>query len=216
MTRPRMQAIGVCLAVLVVGNSGCAPKLLKPNENDRLRAEVRDLTAKVDALTLQKVQLEQQMVALSKQASMQAGTDPAIAIVTPRVAQLRLGSASHYQDADGQATDGPESDRSCLARVYVEPQDGLGRFLQIVGTVDLSVFVLQASGESTLIGKAKFDLMAVRDAWRGGVMGSHYTFEIPLAATDWKCSGEVTAKMEFVDAITGRAFAAQRELHKSR
>lgn len=209
MSRAHGRRAIAALMVALSSLAGCSgAKVLKPNENDRLRGQVNELNAKVEDLTRQKVQLEQQLAVLTKQMQEAAGVDPAIAAVTPRLAQVRIGSESHYQCT--------QPGQQCLARVYLEPQDGLGRFLQVVGSVEVSVFQLTAAGESARLGHGSFDLIQVRDAWRGGIMGSHYTFELPLACEQWNGTGDVTVKLEFVDATTGRHFSVQREIHKSK
>jgi hypothetical protein len=186
---------------------GCNPTVFTPNQNDALRRQVRDLEEQVNAAKAKQVELEQQLVQSAKSAEEKSSIDPAILAATPHVASVQIGGSSGFLASKvGVETGG------CTARIYLEPSDGLGRFLQIVGSVQISVFDLRAGGKSQTLGTAEFSPSQVRDAWRGGILGSHYTFEIPLAGSDWNCQGSVTAKLEFLDGTTGKIFTAERQL----
>ena len=205
LTQQRTVAIVGLAAILFA--VGCNPTAFTPNQNDELRRQVRDLEEQVNAAKAKQVELEQQLAQSAKSAEEKSSIDPAILAATPHVASVQIGGSSGYLATKvGVETGG------CTARIYLEPSDGLGRFLQIVGSVQISVFDLKAGGKSQTLGTAEFSPSQVRDAWRGGILGSHYTFEIPLAGSDWNCQGSVTAKLEFLDGTTGKIFTAERQL----
>jgi hypothetical protein len=205
LTQQRTAAIVGLAAILFA--VGCNPTVFTPNQNDALRRQVRDLEEQVNAAKAKQVELEQQLVQSAKSAEEKSSIDPAILAATPHVASVQIGGSSGFLASKvGVETGG------CTARIYLEPSDGLGRFLQIVGSVQISVFDLRAGGKSQTLGTAEFSPSQVRDAWRGGILGSHYTFEIPLAGSDWNCQGSVTAKLEFHDGTTGKIFTAERQL----
>ena len=205
LTQQRTVAIVGLAAILFA--VGCNPTVFTPNQNDELRRQVRDLEEQVNAAKAKQVELEQQLAQSAKSAEEKSSIDPAILAATPHVASVQIGGSSGYLATKvGVETGG------CTARIYLEPSDGLGRFLQIVGSVQISVFDLKAGGKSQTLGKAEFSPSQVRDAWRGGILGSHYTLEIPLAGSDWNCQGSVTAKLEFLDGTTGKIFTAERQL----
>ena len=205
LTQQRTAAIVGLAAILFA--VGCNPTVFTPNQNDALRRQVRDLEEQVNAAKAKQVELEQQLVQSAKSAEEKSSIDPAILAATPHVASVQIGGSSGFLASKvGVETGG------CTARIYLEPSDGLGRFLQIVGSVQISVFDLRAGGKSQTLGTAEFSPSQVRDAWRGGILGSHYTFEIPLAGSDWNCQGSVTAKLEFLDGTTGKTFTAERQL----
>ena len=205
LTQQRTAAIVGLAAILFA--VGCNPTVFTPNQNDALRRQVRDLEEQVNAAKAKQVELEQQLVQSAKSAEEKSSIDPAILAATPHVASVQIGGSSGFLASKvGVETGG------CTARIYLEPSDGLGRFLQIVGSVQISVFDLKAGGKSQTLGTAEFSPSQVRDAWRGGILGSHYTFEIPLAGSDWNCQGSVTAKLEFLDGTTGKIFTAERQL----
>ncbi|MSQ91024.1 MAG: hypothetical protein EXS01_06510 [Phycisphaerales bacterium] len=190
--------------VMLAGSAliaGCQGTALTPSPSDALRIQVRSLSERVTSLEAQKTQLEQQLASVSLEAQQKSGSDPEILAATPQVAAVQIGGRSHV-----------DLGANCTARVYLDPSDGLGRFIQIVGSVRVSVFELTAAGESRRLGHGEYSPLQLRDCWRGGLMGSHYTIELPLAAEGWSCAGAATANLEFTDGLTGRTFTAQREL----
>ena len=201
------QTVAIVGLAAILFSVGCNPTVFTPNQNDALRRQVRDLEEQVNAAKAKQVELEQQLVQSAKSAEEKSSIDPAILAATPHVASVQIGGSSGFLASKvGVETGG------CTARIYLEPSDGLGRFLQIVGSVQISVFDLKAGGKSQTLGTAEFSPSQVRDAWRGGILGSHYTFESPLAGSDWNCQGSVTAKLEFLDGTTGKIFTAERQL----
>ncbi len=186
----------LCLAV------GCQGTALAPNSSDALRAQIRDLSEKATMLETRRSELDQQLAQCLRDSQSKTDTDPEVLAATPFVAVVQVGASSHYL-----------SSPSCTALVYLDPSDGLGRFTQVVGRVRVSIFSLSATGESETIGTAEYSPSEVREAWRGGVMGTHYTFEIPLAGSKWTCHGSATVRLEFTDGTTGRSFNSQREIN---
>ena len=203
----QQQTVAIVGLAAILFAVGCNPTVFTPNQNDELRRQVRDLEEQVNAAKAKQVELEQQLAQSAKSAEEKSSIDPAILAATPHVASVQIGGSSGYLASKvGVETGG------CTARIYLEPSDGLGRFLQIVGSVQISVFDLKAGGNSQTLGTAEFSPGQVRDAWRGGILGTHYTFEIPLTGSGWDCQGSVTAKLEFRDGTTGKIFTAERQL----
>lgn len=207
MKATQMRGVIIVAIATIFSLGGCNPVALTPNPNDALRRQVRDLEEQVNAAKAKQVELEQQLAQSVKSAEEKSSIDPAILAATPHVAMVQIESSSGFL-----ASKVGVEPAGCTARIYLEPTDGLGRFLQIVGSVQISVFELKAGGKSQTLGKAEFSPSQVRDAWRGGVFGTHYTFEFPLEAADWHCQGSVTAKLEFRDGTTGKIFTAERQL----
>ncbi len=217
MNETLQRAISIVAITSMMIVCGCNPTIMTPNQNDALRRQVRDLQEKVKSAEAKQVELEQQLAQSAKAAQEKSSIDPAILGATPQVAMVQIGDKSGFltvktvSEADGEAKSSALDSR-CIARVYLEPSDGLGRFLQIVGSVKISIFELPVGGKSQTLGQADFSPGQVRDAWRSGMFGSHYTFEIPLEKADWHCQGSITAKLEFQDGMTDKVFPAQREL----
>jgi hypothetical protein len=64
--------------------------------------------------------------------------------------------------------------------MYLTTVDGRGRFTQLVGSVEISVFRLPMSAEPSTIGTLSAGPLQLRDAYRHSLMSTHYTFEVPL------------------------------------
>jgi hypothetical protein len=207
MARPAFTVVALALVGLT---SAChQATILVPTTEDGLRAQLRDRTSEVESLKLANAQLEQQLGECAKGAEARTGISAEAIEATPRLVSLRIGTLSHFEA-------GADASGACVATVYIEPQDGLGRFLQIVGALELAAFELSSTGVSKALGSATFSPLAVRDAWRGGITGSHYTFAMPLSTAAWNCSGSVTLRASFVDGLTGATLSAQREIAELR
>jgi outer membrane murein-binding lipoprotein Lpp len=188
--------IAMVLASLVAGCSSGPSRVA--TENDRLRAQVVDLEDEVRALKGRNAELEAQL----RQASSAPGTASEEAIAaTPRLVVITLGRLSHASDdnADG---------RYESIVVYVDPKDGLGRFMQLVGSVSMHAAVLPADGPAQTIGQATFGPQALRDAYRSAFGGPSYTLTLPI---DYPPGAtECTVRVVFTDAYTGEEFSAER------
>lgn len=192
------------LLAVALALTSCNPVALTPTSDDPLRVQVRDLKEQVASLEAKNAQLELQLAALAKESQAQTAVDPEVLAATPMLVRMVIEPVSHFE-ADQRTS-------LCMARVYVAPSDGLGRFIQVVGSVNLSIFDLNADGTSRTLATATYSPKQVRDAWRGGLMGSHYTFELPLAADGWTCGGRVTARLQFTDGLTAKRIEVQSEL----
>jgi hypothetical protein len=167
-------------------------------ENDRLRAQAVDLEQQVRALTGRIAELESQLSLAAKE----AGTvSEEVVAATPRLVTISIGRLSHAGDdnADGAF------DR---LTVYLEPEDGLGRFMQVVGTVSMHAAVLPAEGPALTIGQATIGPKALREAYRSAFGGPSYTLTLPInpPAEAVQC----TVRVVFKDAYTGHEFSAER------
>lgn len=165
MKATQMRGVIIVAIATIFSLGGCNPVALTPNQNDALRRQVRDLEEQVNAAKAKQVELEQQLAQSVKSAEEKSSIDPAILAATPHVAMVQIESSSGFL-----ASKVGVEPAGCTARIYLEPSDGLGRFLQIVGSVQISVFELKAGGKSQTLGKAEFSPSQVRDAWRGGVL----------------------------------------------
>jgi cell division protein FtsB len=174
---------------------GCSVKLLAPTAADSLREQVSVQAARIEALEQRERELEAQVRSLSLEADpARGGLSAEAELARPRLAAISLGSASALRS--GAA--GPE-----LA-IHLEPRDGRGRFLQIVGSLELEATLLPLGGEPWLLGRWSYGPLAVRDAWRGGLTGGHYTFREPVSLPDGLFAPtEIVVQLRFADAIDG-------------
>jgi hypothetical protein len=126
-------------------------------------------------------------------AAMAAGSfSPEAIKAMPTVTSLVLNPAPVLE----QRPDG------CWVVVRVETHDGKGRFTQAVGTMGFRVLALTApAGTQPLLAESFAGPLQVRESWRGGVMGTYYSFEIPLLAGA-ACQGPLSVLVVYEDALT--------------
>jgi hypothetical protein len=126
-------------------------------------------------------------------AAMAAGSfSPEAIKAMPTVTSLVLNPAPVLE----QRPDG------CWVVVRVETHDGKGRFTQAVGTMGFRVLALTApAGSQALLAESFAGPLQVRESWRGGVMGTYYSFEIPLLAGA-ACQGPLSVLVVYEDALT--------------
>jgi hypothetical protein len=193
---------GLMLVTIVVGASaGCRSDFR--NQNDILRERVMELEDEVATLERRHRELEAELARIAGA----PGSLPAeIRSNIPNLAEISIDRLSHAVDSD-------DDGRADRLRVYVDAVDGRGRFLQLVGPMSVHAAVLPAEAESTTIGQQTFTPDAVREAYRSGFTGTHYTFELPIerpAAAEAVTSA--TVRVEHVDGRTGKRYGAQRAI----
>jgi outer membrane murein-binding lipoprotein Lpp len=217
--RAAMVVIGIALLSL-----GCSGKVLSPSPADQLRRQNAELSAKVESLERQLSEARTALAAAEQRASAGAGTSesastlsPEAIEATPHLAGITIAGSSH--------TDRPISSDGCVARVYVSPVDGRGRFMQVVGTASVTLYWSPPGCAAEVLSCQEFGPVALRDAYRSGFGGTHYTLEWPVATdpsgegkadgapgSAWTCGSPVEVKVEFTDARSGRVFTARRAL----
>lgn len=223
-----LQMPAAWLAIAVAAISGCQAKVLSPTPADQLRRENVELLAKVDSLErqLSEARTAAAETAAGRPANSGQGPDgeggaglalSAEAIeATPHLAGISITGSSH--------TDRPLKGEGCVARIYVSPVDGLGRFIQVVGTASVTLYWSPPGCEAQVLSCHEVGPLALRDAYRSGFGASHYTLEWPIErrassaagggapSADWNCGSPVEVKVEFTDARSGRVFTARRAL----
>lgn len=187
--------------IIVALLTACGGARRASTENDRLRARVMELEDEVTALAARAAELEAELAAPPPTAPPSAASEE-VRRNTPHVTNLQIGRLSHLADADGDGR--PEA-----AVLYVHPRDGRGRFVQIVGAVDVHVAVLPSDADAVTLGRVRLTPDEVRDAYRSAFTGTHYTIEVPLRAVEAEVI-ECAVQLEFEDGLTGRTLTASR------
>jgi hypothetical protein len=190
---------------------GCGAKVLVPNEADALREELTTRTSERNAARARVAELESEIAQLTQRQSQVV--NPEAAAATPALAAVAISSLSTARMTDdGQAT---------LA-VVLTPTDGLGRFLQVTGTLEISCAMLVPGAAPQPLPPRSIGPKELRESYRSGFMGTHYTIELPC---EWKkpdaqpatqpatqsvtrpATG-VAVSTVFTDAWTGKSFAS--------
>lgn len=183
---------------LVLG--GCSARALGPSPNDALRDENRSLRETNAELTGRVRELETRIAALETERAPD-GVDPDVAANTPAVGKLELKSGSVVEATAGPGGRG-------VARVWLEPVDGRGRFVQVTGWIEVAIAALPVSGPAIPIGSVRLGPAEVRDAYRSGFMGTHYAVEVPVDLAAAGASPNFAVAATFTEGRSRKAFTA--------
>jgi hypothetical protein len=105
------------------------------------------------------------------------------------------------------------TESSDTLKIYIEPQDGMGRFVQIVGRITLHAAVLPQDADAITIGRQTFDPADVRAAYRAPLLGgAYYALELPIAAPPNSAVNECTVSATLNDGISGQQLQTQKVL----
>jgi len=235
---------------LLSGTTGCRGRVLAPNANDGLRAELVERTSERDAARARVSELESEVAGLAARLSAKdAARTPAeqgnaggqtaaqlaeiaslraeAAAATPALASIAISSLSNAKvtstavetgagtgagtgGGTGAGTGAGTSTTAGegLLTLIVVPSDGLGRFIQIAGWLDLSATVLVPGAAPAPALATRVGPNALRSCYRSGFLGTHYTVEQPIRWTGEGAPRAVSVAIEFVDPATGRRFPA--------
>ena len=188
----------LCTILAVVLAAGCAGRGISPEQADQMRRQIQSLEEENRQLLAQRDELRLQLEshAWQDQSSVTELSPEAIEAI-PQVVSLRVGRLSHLEDRSGDG-------RPDLARVYVQPQDGRGRFVQLVGEMTIRLTLLDASEPVRELGSLRLGPAELRERYRSGVLGTHYSVECDLQWPQQPTNNQCTVIAQFIDARTGR------------
>src|SRR5262249_7706946 len=90
--------------------------------------------------------------------------------------------------------------------------DADGDVIKAAGTATVQALDLAAGPEGQLLAECNLDEAALRKAWYGQFMTSHFTVKCP-----WRpgrtARGDVTIRVRFVDLVTGKPFEAVKQVN---
>jgi hypothetical protein len=191
------------VAAMVIG--GCRRDFT--TEADALRERVMLLEREVAQLERENAELRAE---LRQMARREQRVDEDVLTATPRVTSINIGRLSHARDTLGDGV--PD-----ILRLYINPLDGRGRFVALTGPLRVHAAILPERTEAITLGRIELDPEAVRDRYRSGITGTHYTIELPI---DWP--GDVDAEafitadkrlmvsVLYEDGWTGEQFATEQ------
>jgi hypothetical protein len=197
--------VAACAAVALVG-CGCTVTAIPPTAADRNRELVVELENEVDQLRRRTAELEAALAAASRLAVRPGDVRPLdseVLAAAPFAIGLELGRFGGPIDADGDGR--PER-----LRLHVRPLDARRETVQVAGTATVEVFLID-DGQSAPVGTARLGPLELRDAFRSGLMGSHYTIDVPIDSSSLGRDGRETlvARVVVVDGLTGRVLTAE-------
>jgi hypothetical protein len=103
----------------------------------------------------------------------------------------------------------PKTPGDDAIRVDIVPIDEQGQSLKAAGSFVIEAFDLQAAGD-TQVGKWTFDIQQARNAWLGEAFQYEYLLTCPLKVVPKH--SDLTLRVTFTDALTGRKFSEQRQV----
>ena len=193
----RLLALGI-LGVVIAGACSSPDKanitLRKQNGELRSQVEMLQRQHEADAASLRAVEARK------------GTTVPTLA--TDQIAQLFTVHGLSF----GKLT-GKDPDKSNALKVYVVPTDNTGEPLKAAGSFVVEAFDL-AAGKENLVGRWEFPLTDAAKNWFG--KGLLYTYVLPLQLERTPEHSELTLRVVFRDALTGREIAAQRAVKISK
>ncbi|MCH7545432.1 MAG: hypothetical protein IID30_03395 [Planctomycetes bacterium] len=188
-------------ALAMISLSGCGSSLTS-DEADALRRKVLDLEKMNLQMSLRTTELEAE---LKRQSAGFDSLPVEIRENTPRVARLTIGRLSHARDDD-------DDGRSETLLIYVDPEDGFGRFVQLVGTLTVHAAILPADRDAITIGRFTLKPGPLRAAYRSGFSGMHYTIELPIQLSPENSGQTCLVRVIFKDGHTGLEHSTEREI----
>lgn len=201
------------------------------NENDTLRRQVVDLESQVQALSAERGELQAKLAEILRErdAAVDSGQPGAEVVESlPRCAGIEFSRYTGLADRDG--IPGPEA-----IDIYLRPFDGRQRFVQVAGRLSITATLVPPGTATEPLGAgkgsagssvaaspgtaaprtlAKLDLgpREIREAYRSGPLGTHYTVSLPLDPANQPLNGVVVVYVTFTDAISGLAHEATQVL----
>lgn len=229
-TDPRPWAFA-CAVLAALTFAGCRTKPKDfDNENDALRRQVIDLESQVASLSAERGELQAKLAELAREreAAVDSGSAAAEVVESlPRCAGIEFSRFTGVADRDG--IPGPEA-----IDVYIRPFDGRQRFVQVAGRLSVTATLVPSGTAAEPLGTAKasgsspggsptqaqprtlakVDLgpRDLREAYRSGPLGTHYTVSLPLDPANQTLDGVIVVYATFTDAISGLSHEATQVL----
>ena len=185
-------------ALALTGLMGCKA----PNAaNIQLRKQTQELRAKVDDLERRHAADAAQMRAIEARSGS----------TLPTLTQEQLDKLFTVQGIQlGRLTG---VDDQGVLKVYATPTDDIGQPLKAAGSFVVEAFDL-AKKDKPLVDRWEFGLDQARQNWFGQALLYEYVLSCPLPSPPEH--PDLTLKVSFTDALTGRTFEAQKVIRFTR
>lgn len=189
----------------IVALAGCRSKPKDfENENDTLRRRVLELETQVSALEAARGELNAKLTELTHRHDLAADEGAFTAAVVealPRCAGIEFARFTSLGDRDG--IPGPE-----VIDIYIRPFDGRQRFVQVAGRLSVSATLIPPPGSAPnaaprTLATTELGPRELREAYRSGPLGTHYSITLPLEPPNRPLVGDVVISATLIDAITG-------------
>ncbi|MCC6579776.1 MAG: hypothetical protein IT440_04995 [Phycisphaeraceae bacterium] len=182
----------------LLGACGPSSSLLS-KQNDELRKQNLDLERQVTGLQEAMRRREAEVRSLEAKAQVAPAIEGAD---VPRLAEIRFG---RYTNAVDTSKDG----RDDALRLYLLTQDQQGHFLPVAAKLAVQAAVLIPGQEPRVVVDAAIAPEQFHAAYRSGITGTHYTFDLPLPKDGLEGATSLAVKAVLTDAATGGTFETQ-------
>ena len=183
-------AVALSLLALTAFVSGCTSPSAA---NIKLRKELQDQQAEIDQL-----KREHAADAAARRAIATTGPSASPALSQDQTAGLFTTHGIRLCRLTGQ------DDKGLV--VHLIPTDDAGDDFKAAGSITVEAFDLAAEGKR--VGLWEFDAAKARSFWNG--TGLRYEYVVPCPWTEKPANSQLTVKVTFTDALTGRVFDTQQ------
>lgn len=219
--RPMMRRLFAALACLLLPVLACGCRVggytSAEKQNEKLRTDVRSLQSQIASLTAERDELK-----------VKVANGPRLgeaAAALPVVVEIEIDELSALVPID-------KAQPATGATIRFTPLDGRRRFVPITGSVTIRIVRGDAAVESqpkssskakpktppiasapTVLGERTVTPEQLREAYRSGLWGTHYSVEVPLAALlprPLPSEKTLTATLVFKEAWSDREIKADR------
>ncbi len=176
------------------------------DENDRLRALEYEQRDRISALEHEREELKLRLASPPPPGPVTLSPEALAAI--PAITRVDISSLSGFDPAD------PVRPASSVA-VNFSTLDGRGRFTQAVGVATVEAFLVSSEfemvSEPRQIGSRTLSPAQLRDSYRSGLTGTHYSVDLPLDPVLARPAAlSLLLRVQFEDAVTGQTLHANK------
>ncbi|MEQ9454469.1 MAG: hypothetical protein RLN76_07740 [Phycisphaeraceae bacterium] len=187
----------VLMAALLMGSVAWLPGCSASRDNAVLRRERAEHQDTIARMTEELRRSEAEIAALRQRLELKGNVEGADA---PVFSQVTLGRLSGAVDTD---EDGVKD----TLRAYVRTLDDRGRMRPISGQAVVDVVRIVSGGEPVVLARKVYGPKAFDAAYRSGITGTHYTFELPI---DGAAVDEATVRVTITDTESGLVASVQQ------
>lgn len=192
------------LALLLL-MSGIAASCQSAAQKEALKQQLEQVKLENEQLKASLAEKEQQMEQLSGQIQTLQGFPADRMQYFTSVDSIEFGRYTRaYDDNKDEKDDG--------VVVYLIPKDKFHDVIKASGDVTVELWDLEAEESSRQIHRWEFPLAELSNYWLSGPLTYHYKFQLPWPPAYTPHPANLTLKLTFQDAFTGRRFEIQKLL----
>lgn len=185
--------------------SGIAASCQSAAQQEALKQQREQLKQENEQLKARLAEKEQRLEQIHDQIQILQGFPADRAQYFTSVASIEFGRYTRAYDDNKDARDDG-------VVVYLIPRDKSHDVIKASGDVTIELWDLEAEENSRLIHRWEFPLAELSNYWLSGPLTYHYKFQLPWPENYTPRPSNLTLKLIFRDAFTGRRFEIQKLL----